>query len=272
MRRLLAASLFLLIVAPAAWAQSTDFHWSGQIQRGKAIEVKGVNGGIRAEFTSGNQVEVTATKTARRSDVNSVSVQVVQEDGNVTVCAVYPTPERRWFPRSSRNNRGYEPNECRPGSSGHMNVDDNDVRVEFTVKVPAGVNFFGKTVNGNIDARALQSDTAVDTVNGKITVETTGTASAETVNGSIDASVGAATWTDRLEFRTVNGSINVRLPKNVNANIHAGMLNGGFQSDFPLMVQSFGGRNRHVDGKIGEGGRDLDLHTVNGRIQLQSVP
>jgi hypothetical protein len=38
------------------------------------------------------------------------------------------------------------------------------------------------------------------------------------------------------------------------------------------MVQSFGGRNRHVDGTIGKGGRDLDLHTVNGRIYLQSVP
>jgi hypothetical protein len=50
------------------------------------------------------------------------------------------------------------------------------------------------------------------------------------------------------------------------------MLNGGFQSEFPLMVQSFGGRNRHVEGTIGQGGRDLDVHTVNGRIQLRSVP
>lgn len=153
-----------------------------------------------------------------------------------------------------------------------MNVDDNDVRVDFTVKVPAGVKFFGKTVNGNIEATALRSDAAVDTVNGKITLETTGTGSAVTVNGSIDASVGASTWTEALEFRTVNGSINLRLPKNVNANVHAGMMNGGFQSDFPLMVQSFGGRNRHVDGTIGQGGRDLDLHTVNGRIHLQSIP
>jgi hypothetical protein len=271
MRRLLAASLFVLFVAPAAGAQS-NFQWSGAVQRGKAVELKGVNGNIRAEFTSGNQVEVTATKDARRSDPNSVSVQVVQEDGNVTVCAVYPTPERWYARRSLRNGRNDEPNECRPGSAGHMNVSDNDVRVDFTVKVPAGVRFFGKTVNGNIEATALRSDTAVETVNGRITVETTATASAVTVNGSIDASVGASTWTESLEFRTVNGTINLRLPKNVNANIHAGMMNGGFQSDFPLMVQSFGGRNRHVDGTIGSGGRELDLHTINGRIHLQSVP
>jgi hypothetical protein len=263
--------LFVLVVAPAARAQSDEFHWSGVVARGKAVEIKGVNGSVHAEFTSGNQVEVAATKSARRSDVSSVSVQVVESDGNVTVCAVYPTPDRR--PRdSARGGRNDEPNECHPGSAGHMNVDDNDVRVDFTVKVPAGVKFFGKTVNGNIEATALRSDAAVDTVNGRITLETTGTGSAVTVNGAIDASVGASTWTEPLEFRTVNGSINLRLPKNVNANVHAGMMSGGFQSDFPLMVQSFGGRNRHVDGTIGKGGRDLDLHTVNGRIHLQSIP
>jgi hypothetical protein len=273
MRRVLVSSLFVLMIASGALAQSNDFHWSGQIQRGKAIEIKGVNGSVRAEFTSGNQVEVTAVKTARRSDLNSVSIQVVQEDGNVTVCAVYPTPERRSSPRnSSRSGGDYGPNECRPGSAGHMNVDDNDVRVDFMVKVPAGVRLFGKTVNGNIEAAALRADAAVETVNGKITLETTGTGSAVTVNGSIDAALGASTWTDRLEFRTVNGSITLRLPKDVNANVHAGMMNGAFQSDFPLMVQSFGGRNRHVDGTIGKGGRDLDLHTVNGGIHLQSVP
>jgi hypothetical protein len=273
MRRVIVTSLFVLMIAPGALAQSNDFHWSGQIQRGKAIEIKGVNGSVRAEFTSGNQVEVTGVKTARRSDLNSVSVQVVQEDGNVTVCAVYPTPDRSRYSRGrSRSGRDYEPNECRPGSAGHMNVDDNDVRVDFTVKIPAGVKFFGKTVNGNIDAMALRADAAVETVNGEITLETTGTGSAVTVNGSIDASMGVSTWTEPLEFRTVNGSITLRLPKDVNANVHAGMMNGGFQSDFPLMVQSFGGRNRHVDGTIGKGGRDLDLHTVNGRIHLQSVP
>jgi putative adhesin len=273
MRSPFVAALFILLVAPAAGAQSNDFHWSGVVQPGKAVEIKGVNGAVRAEFTSCNQVDVSATKTARRSEVNSVSVQVVQDDGNVTVCAVYPTPDRRWFTRnSSRSGRDSEPNECRPGSDGHMSVDDNDVKVDFTVKVPAGVRFFGKTVNGNVEANALRSDAAVDTVNGRIVLETTGTGSAITVNGSIDASIGASSWTEPLEFRTVNGSINLRLPKNVNAVVHAGMLNGGFQSDFPLMVKSFGGRNRHVEGTIGTGGRDLELHTVNGGIHLQSVP
>lgn len=269
MRTLIGAWLIVLCASPAGWAQSTDFHWAGDIQRGKALEIKGVTGNIRAEFTSGNQVEVVAAKHARRSDVNSVSVQVVQENGNVTICAVYPTPARSSRRNGSRRNDG--PNECRPGSAGHMDVNENDVAVDFTVKLPAGVNFYGNTVNGNIDAARLRSDLDVQTVNGRVVFDTTGIGSATTVNGSIEASVGGAAWSEPLQFRTVNGDITLRMPKGVNARVSADTLNGGFQSDFALMVQSFGGRQRHIVGTIGSGGRDLDLQTVNGHIHLQSV-
>ena len=274
MGRILATTLLMICGAATASAQSTDFRWAGTVERGKAIEIKGVNGELHAEFTSGNQVEVVATKRANRSDVNSVSVQVVQENGNVTICAVYPTPERR-YRRNGRNSSGNSdngPNECRPGDVGRMRVDNNDVKVDFTVKVPAGVKFFGTTVNGAIDARSLRSDVDVQTVNGRIDLSTTGLGSATTVNGSIVASLGSSSGTEPLEFRTVNGSITVTLPKDVNANLHAQTLNGGFDSEFPVMVQSLRGRNKRISGTIGKGGRDLDLHTVNGSIRLQSVP
>ncbi len=107
------------------------------------------------------------------------------------------------------------------------------------------------------------------TVNGRITLSTSKIGSAETVNGSIDATVGSADWTGRLDFTTVNGSITLRLPKDTHTNLHARMLNGGFETDFPLMVRSMGRRNRRVDGVIGNGGRDLELETVNGSIRLR---
>ena len=62
--------------------------------------------------------------------------------GGVTICAVYPSRDAR------------KPNECPPGDGGRMNVQNNDVSVRFTVRVPAGVTFVGKTVNGEIEAHA----------------------------------------------------------------------------------------------------------------------
>ena len=267
MRRMIGLALLALLTTGwDAVAQSADFSWNGPVAPGKAIEVKGVNGTVRADLASGRQVEVTARKHGRRSDPASVSVQVVQENGNVTICAVYPTPGDR----AGRPNSSDAPNQCRPGNSGHMNTGDNDVSVDFTVHVPAGVRFVGRTVNGTIDARALQSDADVTSVNGRVAVSTTGLARAETVNGTIDITMGSSVWTGPLEFRTVNGSIELRMPPGIDANLHADTVNGRFTSDFPVAITSSRSRGRRITGTIGHGGRELELHTVNGSIRLMS--
>jgi DUF4097 and DUF4098 domain-containing protein YvlB len=270
MRWVVVGVLCVAVAASEVSAQSpVGFEWSGVLAAGKTIEIKGVNGAIRAELASGSQVEVRATKRSRRSDIASVSVQTVTEDGNVTICAMYPDAAS---PRSRSRREGHRrPNECRVGNAGHIGSRDNDVVVDFVVRVPAGVRFVGRTVNGSIDARGLKSDAEVRTVNGRIDLSTTAVGSATTVNGSIDASVGASTWTGELDFNTVNGSIRLRLPKDTNANLRAETMHGHFESEFPVAVQSFSGRKRRIVGVIGTGGRDLELETVNGSIDLRFV-
>mgnify|MGYP001108165119 CR=1 FL=1 len=237
-------------------ARQPDFYWQGRIERGKTIEIRGVNGGIRAERASGDAVEVTAVKHARRSDPESVTIEVVPHADGVTICAVYPS------------RRGSQPNECRPGGGKHS-VRDNDVVVEFTVRVPEGVQLVAATVNGKIEARDLASDAVLNTVNGSVDVSTTGLARAGTVNGSIDAIVGRTDWSGDLEFNTVNGSITVELPEGLGAELEAATVNGRISSDFPLTVS---GRlsPRRLQGTIGDGGgRRLRLTTVNGSIRLR---
>src|ERR1041385_8672560 len=94
-----------------------------------------------------------------------------------------------------------------------MNTHDNDVKVNFTVRVPAGVRFAGHTVNGEVEAANLAGDVDAQTVNGSIRVSTSGSAEASTVNGSITASMARAQWTDALEFRTGNRSEERRVGK-----------------------------------------------------------
>src|SRR2546429_7486514 len=185
-----------LTLVPRAVAAQNEFHWKGKVAPGKAIEIKGVNGDVRAIAGSGD-VLVTAVKHARRSDPDEVKIEVVQHEDGVTICAVYPSDGRR-------------ENTCEAGDGGHMNVRDNDVTVDFTVRVPAGVRFLGKTVNGDVEAAVGSSDVEATTVNGSIRISTTGYAEAQTVNGEIVASLGRATWSDALEFRTVNGGVKIR--------------------------------------------------------------
>ena len=87
--RLTQALLLAALTASPAMAQDDTFSWRKVIPAGKAIEIKGVIGDITATPASGNEVEVVARKSARRSDPSSVEIKVVEHADGVTICAVY---------------------------------------------------------------------------------------------------------------------------------------------------------------------------------------
>jgi hypothetical protein len=234
--------------------QGQDWRWSGAVAAGKTIEIKGVNGDIRAVAGSGREVVVVAHKTARDDDPAEVKMEVVTHADGVTICAVYPS-------------NGGRANECAPGNKGHMNTKNNDVTVDFTVEVPAGVKLAGRTVNGAISVERLGADADVSTVNGSLNVVAAGVVRATTVNGSVNVSMGRADWTGTVDLTTVNGSIRATLPRDFSAEVKGSTVNGGIESEFPLTVQGKFGP-RCITGTIGKGGRRLELNTVNGGITL----
>jgi hypothetical protein len=210
---------------------------------------------VSAGPASGTEVEVTAVRKGRRNNPEEVRIEVVQHGDGVTICAVYPDVDGR-------------PNECRPGSEGRMSVRDNDVNVTFTVRVPAGVRFVGRTVNGDVEADGLGGPVDVRTVNGSANFSTSSYGSAQTVNGSIRGTLGSAGWTDDLAFKTVNGSITLTLPADTNTEFRATTVNGDISTDFSVNVTGRVNPRRLV-GTIGGGGRALFLETVNGSVTLR---
>jgi len=255
MRGLITCLLFTAATPLAA----QDFHWTGHLAAGKRLEIKGVNGSIRAMATTGDQIDVSARKTARRSDPDEVEIKVVPFEDGVAICAVYPTPRR------ARHD-----NSCEPGDDWSSSTENNDVEVDFTIKLPAGIDFFGRTVNGDLEANSLGADADVSTVNGSVDVSAAGHVEAATVNGSIRASMGRSDWESIAKFTTVNGGITLTLPANLNADVRAETVNGDLETDFPMTVTGKFGP-RHMRGTIGSGGRSLELTTVNGSIHLRKA-
>ena len=253
-----AVLLSAAVAASTASAATEDFSWEGRVAPGQAVEIKGISGDVDAGPASGDRVLVTAVKRGRRSDPASVQVKVVEHAGGVTICAVYPTPS------------GKPANDCQPGEGGRMSSNNNDVSVRFTVRVPAGVRFVGRTVNGDVAAEGLSGDVQATTVNGGVRLSTAGQAEAETVNGSITAAVGQADGSEALTFKTVNGSITVELPAAANADLRATTVNGTIDSDFSLHGPTRISR-RSLSGTIGSGGRQLALETVNGSIRIRQA-
>lgn len=235
-------------------SQSERWNWSGRIAQGRGIEIRAINGDVSAEVATGTEVEVSAVKRGRRSDPTDVRIEVVEHDGGITICAVYP----------GDNNR------CAAGG-GRMNTRNNDVDVSFTVRVPRGVSFDGNTVNGDVEATGLTGDVDANTVNGSVRLETQGgDASGSSVNGGVTAIVHSI-GQRAMKFHSVNGSVNVTLPAGIDASVEARTVNGSIDTDFPITVN---GRMtaRRISGTIGRGGRQLDLETVNGSIRLRKLP
>ena len=241
-----------------AYTKSDRFTWSGRVRAGETVEVKGINGDIVVELSSGSEVSVDVRKRGKKSDPEDVRIEVIEHEDGVTICARYPRPDGTL-------------NDCEPGDGGEgSKIKNNDVRVDFRVRIPAGAHFVGRTVNGGIEADGLKGDVNAETVNGSVTISTSGQAAATTVNGSITARMGEADWDGDLEFTTVNGAIRLELPEDLDADVSASTVNGNITTDFPLTV-SGKFSSRKITGKIGRGGRDLSLTTVNGSIHLRAI-
>lgn len=231
--------------------QGTPFHWTGRLAAGKTLEVHGINGGIEATLSKGNEARVDAEKSGRKYNPDEVKVEATETPDGILICARYPRPDGTL-------------NDCQ----GRQEVRNNDARVKFRIQVPAGVNLVTQTVNGSIAIHDVKGDVEATTVNGGITVTTSGMASATTVNGSVRARIGSP-LDDDVEFTTVNGRVLVELPNTINADVSGSTVHGSIYSDFPLSVK---GRyfNRRIDGRIGKGGHDMKLSTVNGSIELRT--
>jgi DUF4097 and DUF4098 domain-containing protein YvlB len=234
-----------------------SFAWSDRIAQGDQLEIKGINGSITVALGPGPNTEVTAQERGDRNDPDSVTIEVVRHSGGVTICAVYPDVP------------GQPPNVCLPGDQGHMSVQDNDVEVDFAVALPAAVEFSGQTINGNVTAGGLFSNAFLETINGVVQVSTTQLATAQSVNGWVNATIGLTTWDRDLTFASVNDDVTVGVPAATNAEVRLTTANGSVNSDFSEVVEV--GPN-DWRGTLGSGGRHLTLATANGNVALRRGP
>ena len=231
------------------------YTWSGMVDPGGPVWIRNLNGAIMVEHAHGDSVEVTAQKSWRHGDPESVQIVAVPGNGGVTLCAL-------WHAATSECGAGgvYR---MKGGKGGH-----GDVAVRFLVRLPEGVRLDATTVNGNVTASGTEGTLVLETVNGSVTVEgAIGSVTASTVNGSVTADVLDLAGATELVLETVNGSITASLPADIDAQLEASTVNGKVQSELPLHI--VGRINpRSIRATLGSGGMPLRLKTVNGSVTI----
>ncbi|SRR5581483_5418280 len=243
----------LLALAGAAWAQDQgrEFHWKGTLPADQTVAIKNVNGDIDATGIDGSEIEVSAVKTG--PDADEVRIEVIPSADGVTICAVYPGSSAR----------------CGDSYHNHSHHDNSEAQVHFNVRVPKNLRFSADNVNGSVRAEKMGRFVRANSVNGNVEVSTAAWAQAETVNGSIEATMGDAAWNGTLKIESVNGSITLDMPNDFSAEVSFSSLNGSIRSDFPLTTSDHWPVGHSASGRIGNGGRELKLKTVNGSVDLR---
>lgn len=260
MKKMAAAviTLGILVSAPrgSLAAPEKSFLWEGPVAAGKQLHVSGIHGPIQAVRGKGRSAIVRATLSSRKGDPESVRIEQYESGNSIYFCAIHP------------GDRTGSPNPCQ--SINHTSDEDPEetVWVEWEIEVPDGVALKAITVNGDIEIEGLTGKVKATTVNGSIVVATRDVAEATTVNGTIEARLGASKLTEDLSFKTVNGSVVLELADGLGAEVHAEALNGSFDSDFPLTVSGKIRKNK-LRGTINGGGALLSMTTVNGSVAIR---
>ncbi len=238
-----------------------DFHWTGHVDASSWVRVRNLTGWVHVERTTGADVEIRGHKRWRSGDSDSARIVLTRSGSDVLVCALWGDQNSCDGERDSYRSHHH-----------HDHWDDDDERaVEFTVYIPDGVKVLAATVNGDVRVSGVSNEVVAESVNGRVEAMTKGgPVQASTVNGTVEARMQTLAGAVRLDYQSVNGSVNVLLPADLKADVDLSTTNGSVRSDFPIAV-SGSIDPRHLRGTIGGGGVQLRIETVNGSIELRKA-
>ena len=279
-------------------AYKEDFHHSYPLNAGGSVSVETFNGSIELMGWEQNSVEVNGTKYASsRSALDAIRMDVTAPGGSVRVRATKSSDFLRnggarftvRVPRSTML-------DLISTSNGHIRIEDVDGNARLRTSNGAiritrlkGA-LEARTSNGAIEVTSVEGDAKLHTSNGSIRAETThGLFDATTSNGSITARLSdpSTTWpvhaqssnghieltveakqTPEVRAETSNSSIVLRLPTYANGEVRAHTSHSSVYSDFDgVRTENEHGRGE-MSGRIGGGGRLIELSSSNGSIKI----
>lgn len=213
------------------------------------VSVSNVNGSVTVETWDKSEVKLQWVKTGEsKEDLAEVEVKIDARQDAFRVETDYGD----WKQRSSGGgNRGYR-----------------NLQVEYRLTVPrTAILDEIETVNGSVSITNAANVTKASAVNGEVkAINLRGTASLSTVNGTVIADFDQMQSGSRISLETVNGTVNLTLPSDVNATVKAETVNGKISNGFNLPVRKGQYVGRDMYGKLGSGDVQIKLESVNGEL------
>jgi DUF4097 and DUF4098 domain-containing protein YvlB len=222
-------------------AQAQDFHKTYPASSGLAVRIMNVSGNVQVDGYAGEVIVVDTVKTG--SDSGQVRVEDLSIPGRVELKVVYPEH----------------------GSS--------NASIHFNVKVPQGIDLnFERldSVSGSVEIRGVRGRIRAASVSGHVTVKNVaGIVSAQSVSGNVEVEILKLEGSGEMKFSSVSGSVSVKAPSTLDADVEMSSVSGTLKCDFPVEIQERRyGPGRSAKGRLGSGMNHLRITSVSGRVGL----
>ncbi|HEV2298744.1 MAG TPA: DUF4097 family beta strand repeat-containing protein [Candidatus Acidoferrales bacterium] len=261
--RTLTLVLFILLAAPAAFADNWSKTWN--VSASPDVRLVTGRGTITINQVAGNSVRAVVNTSYWRITPSEVEITESQTGNSVRVQIRTPEEHNSWF---------------------HF----HSPKVEIELDVPARSNLDLETGFGDVSASGLQAKSRFNTGFGHVRMSN--------YDGALDAQSGFGDLTtdgrfDSLILKTGFGHINaeashgshladawrlssgfgdlrLRLADDLNADVHASTGFGGVSSDYPITISGMRERSS-ISGRIGSGGPPLELETGFGSVHISKI-
>jgi hypothetical protein len=185
-----------------------------------------------------------------------------------------------------------------PGSMGFDAVEENNVVTikstswngdgALNIMVPRRSSLQLKCINnGDIEVTGVDGEIDAENLNGRILLNNvSGSVVAHSLNGEVKATLDRVDPNKGMSFSTMNGVVDVTLPKDVKANLRMKTDNGDIYSDFDVKLNADRSAQAETSGRPGDGryqvridktlrgtvnggGPEIQLISFNGQIYLR---
>ncbi len=256
--------------------ENKEFTVTGNVSR-TFLFIYNISGFIKVEGYAGNKVLLEMDKTISDDDDKQLETgkkefKLAFDQKLDTVMAYIAAP---YDSRPSTNRRHGE---------NDRNIEYN-YKVNFTVKVPYGINLHISTVNdGIITVENVSGTLNISNVNEGISVKNAkGTTIAHTVNGNVSINY-LSNPPEASSYHTINGDIRVSYQPDFSADLTFKSMHGDFFTDFteakmlPTTTTKFQDLKGHeavyklntiTTVRFGKGGKTFKFETLNGNVYIK---
>lgn len=154
---------------------------------------------------------------------------------------------------------------------GPRTGDSRTWSVNLQIRVPRGARLTLQTVNGNISVQDVEGAISAVTVNGCVTLtRVPGDVIVRVTNGVIRVEVDR--WHAQIvDARTVNGGIELDLPRDTSARVNLSAVAGSISADFAGVHRTESGVGQKVSFDLGAGDAQIRAELVTGYIRLREA-